>query len=84
MLKKVGVNCEVLLKFTDGGGKYIVKNPGCDYSKGFKIVSTCSPLGQAIFDRAEGELVDFLNASGEMVKVKIVKIFNKQTVYNAL
>lgn len=84
MLKRVGVNCEVLLKFADGSGKYIVRNPGCDYSDGFKIVSTGSPLGKAIFNKEQGELIEFLNAKGETVRVKIVRIFNGQPVYNAL
>jgi len=83
MLKRVGVNCEVLLKFADGSGKYIVRNPGCDSSEGFKIVSTNSPLGKAIFNKEQGELIEFFNAKGESVRVKIVRIFNGQPVYNA-
>jgi transcription elongation GreA/GreB family factor len=80
MLKRVGVNCEVLLKFADGSGKYIVRNPGCDSSEGFKIVSTAFPLGKAIFNKEEGELINFLNAKEEVVRVRIVKVFNKQVV----
>ena len=79
-MKKVTTNCEVLLKFVDGKGHYVVRNPGCGTR--FNTVLTTSLLGQAIYGKKEGEIVEFFNSAGELTRVKIQKIFDHQLVYS--
>ncbi len=79
-MNKAAVNREVLLEFEDGKDRYVMRNPGC--GSGLAVILTTSLLGKAIYGKKEGEIIEFFNSKGGLVKVKILKVFNHEMVYN--
>ncbi len=74
MNKIVKVNCELCIKDMVTGEEetYVFVNPGGG-SDGVNKMSIASPIGRALLDRSEGEIVEVEVPSG-IRKIKILKV----------
>ncbi len=77
-MKTVELSCKVHLQFEDGDGFYFLSSSSPN--KQLNEISVSSPVGKAILGRNQGEDVEFLNSSKQLVRVKILRVDNERVL----